>query len=239
MRLDKYISGQGVCPRSGVRKMAADGRILVNGAVVKKVSDQVDPERDTITVDGAEVCFRNHLYLMLNKPEGVVSATEDRTHKTVLDLVPEELRRPGLFPAGRLDADTTGFVLLTDDGLFAHRILSPRSHVRKTYAAELAWPVTAATVRMLREGIVLRDGMETLPAEVEQTGECSLQIRIIEGKYHEVKRMCAAAGNRVTSLKRTAIGGLKLDPLLPAGACRELTREEQKQLEFGQIEKET
>ncbi len=198
----------------------------MNGAVCKDPATAVDPNADTIAVGGNPLTFQEHLYLMLHKPEGYVSATEDRNRPTVLELVPPELYRDGLFPAGRLDADTTGFVLLTDDGAFAHDILSPKHHVPKTYVAELADPVTEDCLKAVREGIELKDGTVCLPAEVRTLDEHTVELQIVEGKYHQIKRMFAAAGNRVVSLERIAMGDVFLDAELEPGACRELTPDE-------------
>ncbi|MEE0982349.1 MAG: 16S rRNA pseudouridine(516) synthase, partial [Acutalibacteraceae bacterium] len=169
------------------------------------------------------------VYLMLNKPKGVVSATNDRSQKTVVDLVPDELKKRNLFPAGRLDMTTTGFVLITDDGDFAHRILSPKNHIEKTYEARLAESVTEEQLRMVADGIVLKDGTECLPAKLKilEGGDNPLvEIKICEGKYHQIKRMFAAAGNGVIELKRTKMGNLSLDEDLAEGECRRLNEAE-------------
>ena len=163
---------------------------------------------------------------MLNKPKGVVSATDDKMHKTVLDLVPDNLKRPGLFPAGRLDADTTGFVLLTDDGDFAHRILSPKNHIEKTYIATLEKTLTEEDISAFAAGITLSDGYECLPAAVKLVGQAVAEVKICEGKYHQIKRMFAVRGNRVVELKRVKMGGLSLDIALEPGKMRELTQDE-------------
>lgn len=186
----------------------------------------MDPERAVITVAGTPLSYRKHVYIMLNKPEGYISATEDRSQKTVLDLVPPELFRPGLFPAGRLDADTTGFVLLTDDGAYAHDILAPKKHVEKTYLVTLKAPVTEEALQKVREGILLSDGTLCKPAKVRTLSEREVELKLVEGKYHQVKRMFAAAGNRVVALHRSALGPVPLDPALLPGECRELTGEE-------------
>ena len=194
--------------------------------VIRNPGFSVDANAQSVTVAGTPLDFKEHLYLMLNKPAGYISATEDRSQKTVLDLVPPELYRDGLFPAGRLDADTTGFVLLTDDGAFAHEILSPKHHVQKTYIATLAEPVTEECLQKVRGGIELKDGTVCLPADVRALSEFEAELKLVEGKYHQVKRMFAAAGNRVVALRRTAIGDVALDPQLGPGECRELEKEE-------------
>lgn len=230
MRLDKAIASQGKYSRSEVKKKIRGQEVLVNGTVARDPGMQVEPERDDIRVSGEPLTYKEHIYLMLNKPQGVVSATEDRSARTVLDLVPQELYRDGLFPAGRLDADTTGFILLTDDGEFAHRILSPKNHIRKTYVAELLRAPTEEELQPLRDGLELRDGTRCLPAQVSILGEKTVEIRIVEGKYHQIKRMFAAAGNRVVALTRTQMGDLPLDPGLVPGQCREITSDELKKI---------
>lgn len=165
---------------------------------------------------------------MLNKPTGVVSASNSDREKTVIDLVPDVLRRDGLFPAGRLDKDTTGFVLITDDGAFAHRILSPKNHIEKTYIATLENPLGDADIAVLETGLQLHDGTRFLPAGIAvlSSDAKAVQVKICEGKYHQIKRMFAAVGNRVTALRRTHMGALELDSALAAGECRELIQAE-------------
>ena len=226
MRLDKLIASQGKYSRNDVKKLIRDGLVTVDGEKAATSDIQVNPETSEVVVDGTPLCYREHVYIMLNKPVGVVSATDDREHETVLDLVPDGLKRPGLFPAGRLDADTTGFVLITDDGDFAHKILSPKNHVEKTYIAELADPISEDDVEKLESGIVLKDETRCLPAKINVIEERKIEIKICEGKYHQIKRMIAATGNRVLVLKRTKIGGLPLDIDLLPGNCREITQEE-------------
>ena len=231
-RLDKIIASQGKHSRSEVRKLVRDGRITVNGAVVKKSDVKVN-ETDEITVDGVGICYRKHIYIMLNKPQGVISATEDRTQKTVLDLVPPELYRNGLFPAGRLDGDTTGFVLLTDDGDFAHRILSPKNHIMKTYHATLRDPLSEEDIERFKTGLTLGDGTVCLEAHVRvisEGEETVAEIKICEGKYHQVKRMFASIGNKVLRLRRVKMGALALDETLAEGECRELEAHEVEKL---------
>ncbi|MBR6479923.1 MAG: rRNA pseudouridine synthase [Clostridia bacterium] len=226
MRLDKLIASQGKYSRNDVKKLIRDGLVTVDGEKAATSDIQVNPETSEVVVDGTPLCYREHVYIMLNKPAGVVSATDDREHETVLDLVPDGLKRPGLFPAGRLDADTTGFVLITDDGDFAHKILSPKNHVEKTYIAELADPISEDDVEKLESGIVLKDETRCLPAKINVLDERKIEIKICEGKYHQIKRMIAATGNRVLVLKRTKMGGLPLDIDLLPGNCREITQEE-------------
>jgi 16S rRNA pseudouridine516 synthase len=228
-RLDKLIASQGKLSRSDVKKMVKSGRVTVDGAVVKSADIKVDAEKAVIAVDGKALNYKKHIYIMLNKPQGVISASNDKTQKTVIDLVPPELYRDGLFPAGRLDGDTVGFVLITDDGDFAHRILSPKNHIMKTYHATLRSPLTEEDISAFKNGIELSDGTLCLEAEVrmlEKTDEPIAEVKICEGKYHQVKRMFAALGNKVLYLKRVRMGGLDLDESLEEGQCREITAEE-------------
>lgn len=227
-RLDKIIASQGQYSRSEVKKLVKGGRVTIDGSVVKNSDIKADPNKNIIAVDGKVLRYKKHMYIMLNKPQGVVSATDDRDHKTVIDLVPKELMRDGLFPAGRLDGDTVGFVLITDDGDFAHEILSPKNHIMKTYHATLERPVTEDDIRAFKEGIELKDGTLCLEAEVRSLDSDTpmAEIKICEGKYHQVKRMFAALGNKVVFLKRVKMGELSLDESLEEGQCREITPEE-------------
>lgn len=225
-RLDKLIASQGKLSRSDVKKMVKSGRVTVDGAVPKSADIKVDAEKSVIALDGKELCYKKHIYIMLNKPQGVISASNDKTQKTVVDLVPAELYRDGLFPAGRLDGDTVGFVLITDDGDFAHRILSPKNHIMKTYHATLRAPLTDEDIEHFKKGVELSDGTLCLEAEVRMlpdTESPTAEVKICEGKYHQVKRMFAALGNKVVYLKRVKMGQLDLDPALAEGQCRELT----------------
>lgn len=226
MRLDKLIASQGKYSRTDVKKLIKQGLIVVNGKTATTSDEKVDPDSAEVVINGEPFIYKEHIYIMLNKPEGVVSATDDKVHKTVLDLVPPELFRDGLFPAGRLDADTTGFVLITDDGDFAHKILSPKNHVEKTYIAELADSISEEDILKLESGITLKDGYECLPSKIKLLGEKIIEIKICEGKYHQIKRMIGATNNRVLSLKRVQIGALPLDIGLRPGICREITQEE-------------
>ncbi|MBQ6601168.1 MAG: rRNA pseudouridine synthase [Clostridia bacterium] len=224
-RLDKIIASQGKYSRSEVKKLVKAGLVRVNGSVVKSSDIKCDVNTDEIIVDGVTLNYKKHIYIMLNKPKGVISATEDASQKTVIDLVPPELKRAGLFPAGRLDGDTTGFVLITDDGDFAHRILSPKNHIMKTYHATLQRELTDEDIVSFREGLTLGDGTKCLEAYVRMLPEEEnvAEVIICEGKYHQVKRMFASLGNKVLGLRRVKMGELPLDESLSEGECRELS----------------
>ncbi|MCH5191445.1 MAG: rRNA pseudouridine synthase [Oscillospiraceae bacterium] len=233
-RIDKILAAQGRYSRREIKKLVRDGQIAVNGVVITDSSVKIDEFKDTVTLSGEPIALKKHIYIMLNKPQGIVSASESGSERTVIDLVPEPLYRKGLFPAGRLDKDTTGFVLITDDGDFAHRILSPKNHIYKTYLARLEHRIGEAEIKMLENGITLADGTVLKEAKTEiaeDTDTPLVRIMICEGKYHQVKRMFAAAGNRVISLHRQAMGGLMLDASLMLGECREITADELRQLE--------
>lgn len=222
------IASQGKYSRSDVKRLARNGEITVNGKAVSDCGIKVDPEKDSISVCGEVFGYSRFVYIMLNKPEGVVSASRSPGEKTVVDLVPEELYRDGLFPAGRLDKDTTGFVLITDDGAFAHEILSPKKHIEKTYIAVLDRPIGEAELEKFRSGITLADGYECLPAGIKVMSDDGLtvEIKLREGKYHQIKRMAAACGSHVNKLHRVSMGGLELDRRLKPGECRLIEDEE-------------
>lgn len=235
-RLDKLIASQGRFSRREVQELIKNGAVKVNGITVRDRGAKSDDEKDIICVNGEQLDFQRFVYIMLNKPKGVVSATNDKNEKTVIDLVPKEFKGRNLFPAGRLDITTTGFVLVTDDGDFAHRILSPKNHIEKTYEARLAESVTEGQLEAVSNGIELKDGTKCLPAKVTvlADGEKPLvEIKICEGKYHQIKRMFAAAGNGVIELKRTQMGKLTLDPSLKEGECRLLDAHEVQKIEKG------
>ena len=228
-RLDKILASQGTLSRRDVKEIMKKGRVSVNGAVVKDSSFKVNINKDEVSLDGEKIILKKHIYIMMNKPQGVVSASEGEKEETVVDLVPDDLYRKGLFPAGRLDKDTTGFVLITDDGDFAHKILSPKNHIFKTYLARLDHKLSEENIKMLESGITLEDGTILKEAKVEiveQSDNPLVKIMICEGKYHQVKRMFAAAGNKVVELHRSKMGELELDSELKPGECREITPEE-------------
>ena len=228
-RLDKILASQGTLSRRDVKDLIRKGLVTVNGVVVKDSSQKIDENKDVVFLNGEELTLKKHIYIMLNKPQGVVSASESEQEETVVDLVPDSLYRKGLFPAGRLDKDTTGFVLITDDGDFAHKILSPKNHIFKTYIAGLEHSLGNAEIEMLENGITLGDGTVLKEAKVEiiEDGDKPfVKIMICEGKYHQVKRMFAALGNKVIALRRVKMGGLDLDESLREGECREITAQE-------------
>ncbi len=228
-RLDKLLSNFGFGTRSEIRKLVKDGVIKVDGIVVNNASLHVDPENSRIEMLGELLRYRKFIYIMMNKPAGVISATVDIKLKTANDLLPDEFSCFDLFPAGRLDIDTEGLLLLTNDGQLAHNLLSPKKHVSKRYAALIDGLTTAEDVRLFKEGVVLEDGYKTMPAELEiiKEGQCSeIELVLHEGKFHQVKRMFEAVGKKVIYLKRIQMGGLKLDETLEPGGCRELTTEE-------------
>lgn len=233
-RIDKLIASQGLLSRNDVKTMVKRGEVSVNGVVIKDSSVKVSYE-DDIVVNGKPLKQTEFTYIMLNKPKGVVSASEDKRDKTVIDILPDELKRKNLFPAGRLDKDTTGFCLITDDGDFAHRILSPSRHVDKTYIATVDKKINFANARKaFKDGIVLADGTVLLSADLELLSDDdnqSFKVVIKEGKYHQVKRMFASLGTTVIELKRVSIGGLVLDDNLEEGEARLLTAEELSKIE--------
>ena len=233
-RLDQFLASHGCGSRTEVKALVRRGLVRVNGETVKAADMHIDPERDTVFCGEKQIQNRPFVYLMLHKPKGVVSATEDRHDLTVLSLVPPEYAHYDLFPAGRLDKNTTGFVLLTNDGEFAHRILSPKHHVDKIYEASLSDPIPPDTVEKFALGMELKDGTRTLPAKLHLVDDFNAVITLREGKYHQIKRMFAACGTTVVDLHRKAIGGVLLDSALKEGECRPLTKEEEEIL-FSQI----
>ena len=225
-RLDKILVSQGIGSRKEVQKIIRSKRVAVDGELVLKPDFKLDFDNHEIALDGQALKIRKHVYIMLNKPSGYVSATEDNLSRTVLELVPESLYREGLFPAGRLDKDTEGLMLITDDGDFAHRIISPKKHVFKTYLAVLDKTPTDDDIKSFKNGLLLADGTQLLPAELEVVSKRKARVKICEGKFHQVKKMFAARSIKVLYLKREKIGGLELDSNLSKGSCRELTNTE-------------
>jgi 16S rRNA pseudouridine516 synthase len=233
-RLDKILAHMGFGSRSELKRLTKAGVILVNGKKVKDSGIQVDPYHDQITVDGEFVHYREFVYLMMNKPQGVVSATEDNRDRTVVDLLDSVYQSFEVFPVGRLDKDTEGLLLLTNDGKLAHNLLSPRKHVPKTYFAKVEWEVGERERESFKQGVTLDDGYVTMPAEltVMERGDAlrgkpsDIELTIMEGKFHQVKRMFQAVGQQVVYLKRISMGPLQLDPGLALGGVRELSEAE-------------
>lgn len=225
-RLDKVLSDQGLASRRELKDWIRSGRISVDGQTERRPERKLDPALNRIALDGRELHWQKYRYFIMNKPAGVVTATEDAQQKTVLDLLPEELKGLGLFPVGRLDKDTTGLLLLTNDGDFAHRVISPKSCVEKRYYARVEGKPDETDVLAFAEGLCLRDGTRCLPARLEVLGEGECMVTLAEGKYHQVKRMLASRGKPVVSLRRLSIGNLVLDPNLGAGEIRELAIED-------------
>lgn len=226
-RLDKVISNQTGYSRKDIKELIRKKRVTVNNEIAAKPELKVDPAMDRISVDGQEISVQKFVYLMLNKPKGYISATEDRSQQTVLDLVPEEYLHRNLFPAGRLDKDTTGLMLITDDGDFAHNILAPKKHVSKTYNVTIDIPMTEEMVTGFRDGVKLNDG-ECKAAGLTITGEHTGIVVLTEGRYHQIKRMFGCYGAKVTELERIAMGNLQLPADLEPGQIREFTEEELK-----------
>ena len=226
VRLDKFLADAKLGTRSEVRQLLKKGLITLNGEIVKKPDIKVDPASDRVLFDGKEIFSEKDVYFMLNKPAGVVSATEDRREKTVLDLFSSEDRRRDLFPVGRLDKDTVGLLLITNDGALSHRLLSPRRHVDKTYLVHLDRPIPADTGKRMEVGLDIGDEKPTLPAYLEVLSETTARITIQEGRFHQIKRMFHAVGCEVIYLKRLSMGSLALDPALEEGCYRRLTPEE-------------
>lgn len=225
-RLDKIISSQLNIPRSMARTQIHRGKVTVNGEIYRDPSRTVDADTAQITYKGQAVSYKKYLYLVLNKPKGVISASTDKNRETVVDLVPEALRRNGLSPVGRLDRDTTGLLLITDDGEFAHKIISPKSEILKTYEVVLDGEITPKIKEQFAAGVTLADGTKCKPAILEITDKCSAKVQISEGKYHQIKRMFGVVDLGVNELKRVKIGSFSLPEDLNIGECRELNNAE-------------
>ena len=221
-RLDKILSGTGKWSRREVKMLVKQGRILVDGRPAAAPEQKVDPAVMEITVDGTDIGYRRFTYLMLHKPAGVLSAVEDKRQQTVLDLLPQELQRQGLSPVGRLDKDTEGLLLLTNDGDLTHRLLSPRYHVDKVYYARVDGQLEPSDCEAFAAGMTLGDGLECMPAGLQILSPDEALVTLQEGKFHQVKRMFESVNNKVIYLKRTIIGNLELDNTLELGEYREL-----------------
>lgn len=225
-RLDKIISSQLPLSRKEARRAIKIGEVTVDGKVIKDFGYLADPQTQKIEYNGQALEYKKYIYIVMNKPMGIISASNDKSRQTVVDLVPENLRRAGLFPVGRLDRDTTGILLITDDGNFGHTLMSPKKHISKVYEVLLDGNVTEEMCLMFSRGITLADGTLCAPAELKILGECRTLIRIDEGKYHQIKRMFGVVGLGVNGLKRISIGGLRLPADLSEGESRELKQEE-------------
>ena len=227
MRIDKLISDCGLLSRKETALAAKRGQLLVDGEAVRDVSRHIDPERQTVTLFGKTVEYNRYTYVMLNKPEGYVSATEDSRLPVVTELLPGELRRQELFPVGRLDRDTVGLMILTNNGKLAHTLLSPKRHVSKLYRFESADALPEGAEERFRDGVILADGYECKSAVIRLSeSRASGEITLTEGKYHQIKRMVAALGSRVTYLERIAFADIPLDESLARGEWRYLTEGE-------------
>ena len=227
MRIDKLLSELGIASRKEAAKVAKSGGITVDGIAVRDVSKHIDPEKSQVIYLGREVVYQKYTYVMLNKPTGYVSATDDKSLPYVTELLPEELRRRELFPVGRLDRDTVGLMILTNNGVLAHSLLSPKHHVEKEYYFTSAEPIREGAEEHFKNGVTLADGYECKPAELYLSEDRREgRILLTEGKYHQIKRMIAAQDNRVTSLERISFGGILLDRSLSRSEWRYLTKEE-------------
>ena len=227
IRLDKFLADMGLGTRSEVKKEIHKGQVRVNGIPERSPEYKLDIQKDLVEVDGRQISYAQQEYYMLNKPAGVVSATEDKKDMTVLDLI-QEKQRKDLFPVGRLDKDTEGLLLITNDGLLAHQLLSPKKHVKKTYFVRVENPVSPEDIKILEEGVDIGEEKRTLPAEISclSPEKNSLCLTIKEGKFHQIKRMFQAVDNKVLYLKRLSMGSLTLDETLDPGEYRPLTKEE-------------
>lgn len=230
MRLDKFIVESGLASRSEITKVAKSGGVTVNGRIVSRVSGHIDPTTDKVTYQGREVIWREFTYVMLNKPDGYVSATDDLLNPTVLSLLPEELQRIGLFPCGRLDKNTLGLMILTNNGPLSHKLLAPKNHVSKKYRFTVKFPISEADIQNLESGVDI-GGYMTAPCKVEMIDEKNGFITLTEGKYHQIKLMAEAVHNQITYLERVTFGPIVLDESLERGQWRFLNEEEQTALE--------
>lgn len=232
MRIDKFLSEMGIASRKESARAAKLGGILIDGTAVKDASAHIDPASQTVVYLGRKIEYRRFVYVMLNKPEGYVSATEDSSLPTVLELLPDEFRARDLFPVGRLDRDTLGLMILTNNGQLAHSLLSPKHHVEKKYRFRAKVPMRAGAEHDFESGITLADGYECKSAKIELDADrMGGVITLTEGKYHQIKRMVAASDNRVTFLERISFGSIELDRSLERGEWRYLTDSEIRLLE--------
>lgn len=235
LRLDKFLTEMGMGSRSQVKTYISRGRVTVNGEIIKRPEYKLSPEKDIVNLDNERVNYAEYEYYMLNKPAGCVSATEDSRFPTVVSLI-EDAARKDLFPVGRLDKDTEGLLLITNDGALSHELLSPKKHVAKTYYARIVGKVTGDDVKAFQEGLDIGEKKITKPAELvilKSDTESEIEVTITEGKYHQIKRMFEKVGKKVIYLKRLSMGSLKLDEKLSTGEYRPLTESELQALKEG------
>ena len=229
-RIDKIISEHTHYSRKEIKKLISQKAVYVNGEAVKKPECKYDETDISLKINGEEIEIKKHIFLLLNKPKGYISATESKSHQTVLDLIPKKYKHRNLFPAGRLDKDTTGLMLITDDGEFSHNILSPRKHVEKEYEVTIDIPVTSEMADGFKKGVELNDG-ECKTAYLNKTGEYTANVTITEGRYHQIKRMFGCFGAKVTELNRIRIGKLYMPEDLKLGETKEATPDELKKIQ--------
>lgn len=228
-RIDRILSEQTNYSRKEIKKLVSKGVISVNGCVVRKSDEKYDEDNISIKINGEDISVNKHFYLLLNKPKGYVSTTVSDSDKTVIDLVPDKYKTRTLFPAGRLDKDTTGLMLITDDGVFAHNILSPKKHIKKTYRVTIDIDIDENMIKQFEKGIVLKDHI-CCPAIIEVQDTHTAFVTITEGKYHQIKRMFGCFGAKVLELHRITMGNLNLPADISEGCCREITEQEMKLL---------
>lgn len=226
IRLDKYIADAAGLTRSEAGKAIRSGAVAVDGTVLRKPERKIDEAAAAVSLNGMPCVWRRFRYYLLDKPAGLITASRDRTRETVLDLFPPEIRKTDIAPVGRLDKDTSGLLFLTNDGEFAHRVISPKYEVPKVYRAAVEHPLEPEDPERFRNGLVLADGTACLPAELEILDACECLVTVREGKYHQVRRMLASVGKPVLTLRRLSVGPLRVEPGPGAGRWRELTEEE-------------
>ncbi len=227
IRIDKFLTSQNICSRKDAGKLIRKSLVSIDGVVIKQTDMKIDPAINTVKVNGEVISYSKYTYIMMNKPKGVLSATRDKKAETVLDLIPKDMIRKNMFPAGRLDKDTVGLLIITDDGELAHKMLSPKSHVYKLYKAKLDMPITEEDVKEFEKGIS-GDTLSYLPAKLETLDDDKTEVKVWvrEGKFHQVKRMFKIRGKEVLELERLQIGTLYLDDNLQRGECKTLSIEE-------------
>ena len=230
IRLDKFVSVALNLSRADTKRLIRDGKIVVDGVCIKKGDFKVDTQTMTVKMGNEQLEYKEFIYILMNKPSGILSASNDKRAKTVVDIIPDSLKRDGLFPVGRLDKDTTGLLIITNDGDFAHKIISPKSNIEKEYLAELDGDITEQMIEAFKNGVILADGTQCMSAKLERAGNCQALVTIREGKYHQVKRMFGTVGLGVNKLHRNSIGGLSLPKNLKPGDCIELGPEDLKKI---------